>query len=554
MNSQEILKFCLEKGFLLDKEVLNLFNETSNVEIAKLIIERIKETTNQRIITKSLFNQNKEKVIQIFSNLPKQDQQQLESLKIKLGLSIEISKEISSNPSLISSNYQKGNILIQKKENNKIDRENLQFPGVKILSLPLPSNTKKLEVKDFTTYFRNRVLELKGIIQENPTLKNLVSINKLSLTKQSFSIIGIVSNRTVTKNNNLLLEIEDLTGKIKVLISPSNKELYQKAEEICLDSVLGFSGFGNKEILFVNNLVFPDSRLPERIKSSVEEYVLFIGDIHYGSSLFLESNFLKFIDYLNGKVPNTPEVSKIKYLFLVGDLVAGVGTYPTQEKDLKIKDLEEQFLGLANLLDKIRKDITLIISPGNHDGVRLMEPQPVLNERFAWPLYNLKNVVFTGNPCYVNIGENSSFRGLDILTYHGVSFHYYNNTVPKLITHASLSSPNEIMAYLLQNRHLAPSHSSTQYFPSDQDHLIIKKVPDIFVSGHTHKSAISYYNNILIISVSSWESKTPYQEKMGNHPDFCKVPILNLKTRNIKILDFEEPIQEEIKKQEIQIK
>ena len=33
---------------------------------------------------------------------------------------------------------------------------------------------------------------------------------------------------------------------------------------------------------------------------------------------------------------------------------------------------------------------------------------------------------------------------------------------------------------------------------------------------------------------------TPYQEKFGNEPDHCKVPMLNLKTRAIKLLDFEE--------------
>ena len=69
---------------------------------------------------------------------------------------------------------------------------------------------------------------------------------------------------------------------------------------------------------------------------------------------------------------------------------------------------------------------------------------------------------------------------------------------------------------------------------------MIRKTPDIFVSGHTHKSGISYYNNILVISVSSWESFTDYQEKMGAEPDFCKVPMFNLKTRQIKILDFEQ--------------
>ena len=50
----------------------------------------------------------------------------------------------------------------------------------------------------------------------------------------------------------------------------------------------------------------------------------------------------------------------------------------------------------------------------------------------------------------------------------------------------------------------------------------------------------TYYNNILLVSTSCWEAMTPYQEKFGNMPDHCKVPLINLKTRAIKILDFEE--------------
>ena len=69
----------------------------------------------------------------------------------------------------------------------------------------------------------------------------------------------------------------------------------------------------------------------------------------------MEEGFNKFLDYLKGNVPNTPEVDKIKYLFLVGDVVTGVGNYPNQERDLKIMDLEEQFSSLAEQLSKIRK-------------------------------------------------------------------------------------------------------------------------------------------------------------------------------------------------------
>lgn len=135
MDTQEILRFCLERGFLLDKEVLALFDETNDVESVKLIIERIKDSTNQRIITKNLFNQNKEKVFQIFSTLPKENQQQLEKLKIKLGLSIEISKEFSTENE-IEENLEKGAM------------PNIQ--GVKILSCFSNSFPKILSIFSFT--------------------------------------------------------------------------------------------------------------------------------------------------------------------------------------------------------------------------------------------------------------------------------------------------------------------------------------------------------------------------------------------------------------------
>lgn len=521
MNNPEILKFCLEKGFLLDNEILKIFDETSDVESVKLIIERIKESTNQRIITKNLFNQNKEKVSRILMTLPTENQKQLETLKIKLGLSIEISKEIS-----------------------RPTEENLSGM-VKVLS-PVFNSNKKVEVSDFVKYFRNRINEFKKILLGNSTLKNPISINKLSSNKQNVSIIGIISDKSITKNKNIIFEVEDLTGRVKILISQSNAELYEKANEVCLDSVIGFNGLGNNEIIFANEIIFPEASLPERKKSRVDESAVFVGDLHVGSKLFLEKGFDKFIDYINGK--NSEEANKIKYLFVVGDVVAGVGNYPSQERDLAIKDIEEQFAFLSEKLSKIRKDVNIIISPGNHDGVRLMEPQPIFHEKYAWSLYDLKNVILTGNPALVNIGSINNFSGMDILTYHGFSYPFYANIIPSLIKCDAMKSPDKIMAYLLKNRHLAPTHTSTQYYPSEEDNLMIRKVPDIFVSGHTHKSAVSYYNNTLLISCSSWEGKTAYEEKLGAEPDFCKVPMFNMKTRAIKILDFEDNNESEGKR------
>jgi DNA polymerase II small subunit len=519
MESNEIVEFCIQKGLLVDKEILGLFSETSDVESVKLIIEKIKNYTQERIITRNLFDKNKEQVCRVFSTLPEANQRGLETLKIKLGLSIEISKEIE-RPTKIE------------------EIRTVAFNDVKIKSV-FQNSLKKIEAKDFVGYFRSRLNIMREVLQENPKLTSLVSMNKISGSRQNISVIGIVSDKRVTKNKNLLFEVEDATGKLKVLVNQNKPEIYKKAEEITLDSVMGFIGSGNNEIFFANDVMFPDSHLMKRKNSPVDESVLFIGDIHYGSKLFLEESFLKFIDYLNGKIPDTPEIEKIKYLFIVGDLISGVGNYPNQEKDLKIKDIEDQFIGLAKLLGKIRKDIKIIVSPGNHDGVRLMEPQPLIGEKYAWALHDLDNLIFTGNPASINLGAKESFSGFNVLTYHGFSFPFYSNNIPSLILGDGMNNPHKIMEYLLKNRHLAPTHTSTQYFPGEEDQLIIKEIPDIFISGHTHKSAVSYYNNILMISSSSWESKTEYMEKMGSKPDHCKVPMFNLKTREVKILDFE---------------
>jgi DNA polymerase II small subunit len=538
MVNKEILTFCLERGILLDNNLLELF-QGLDLETSKIVIQSLKEISNKRIINKDLLYSQQDFLLEKIKNRINELEYRkiIQILNLRDNLNKKIQEELNKKQ-IEQDNCQ--NSEFNKKENLKKELNepiNVLNKEIKI-SFSYPSFLKKLEVCDFVNYFKSRLYEIKTVLQENLHLKNLISINKLSLTKQSFSVIGLVYSKSITKNKNIIFEIEDLTGKIKVLIPQSNEKLYSIAEDITLDSVLAFSGFGNKEVLFANEIFFPDCFLNERKRLNKEENLAFIGDIHYGSKLFLEKSFLKFIDYLNDS--EDKEAKKIRYLFIVGDLIAGVGNYPSQEKDLKVKDIEEQFKGLASLLSKIRRDITIIISPGNHDGVRLMEPQPQLNEEYAWPLYNLENVILTGNPSYITLYENKDFSGFNLLLYHGFSFPFYANSVPSLIKQDSLNAPTKIMAYLLKNRHLAPTHSSVQYFPSNEDFLIIKKIPDIFVSGHTHKCEISYYNNILLISVASWESKTSYQEKMGNKPDFCKVPVLNLKSRSIKLLDFEE--------------
>jgi DNA polymerase II small subunit/DNA polymerase delta subunit B len=84
---------------------------------------------------------------------------------------------------------------------------------------------RKFVVEDFVATFKNRFHEMRNILQVKPELDNLVSISKLSGTRQGVSLIGMVYDKKFTKNNNVILEIEDLTGRAKILINKDKEDL-----------------------------------------------------------------------------------------------------------------------------------------------------------------------------------------------------------------------------------------------------------------------------------------------------------------------------------------
>ena len=79
------------------------------------------------------------------------------------------------------------------------------------------------------------------------------------------------------------------------------------------------------------------------------------------------------------------------------------------------------------------------------------------------------------------------------------------------------------------------SAEATDLF-TDND-LIIKVVPDIFVSGHTHKGGVLYYKNILLLSTTCWEIVTVLSAAsvIGKKYDVIKKFNATKKTNLIKI-------------------
>ena len=368
-----------------------------------------------------------------------------------------------------------------------------------------------------------------------------MSINKIG-NNRSFSVIGLVCSKRITKNKNMILEIEDMTGRINALIGQDKEEIFTKAKEIILDDVVGLKCSGNGEILFINDIFFPDGHLHEKKKAEEEVYALFVSDIHIGSKLFLQKNFERFLDWINGidvDAATLERIKKIKYIFITGDNVDGVGIYPSQESFLLIKDMKDQYKQLFNYLDRIPKHITMIMCPGQHDAVRVPEPQPPIDEEFAPDLVKMNNLLLVSNPALIEIDSLENKTGFKVLMYHGASMHSWIDELEELRGAQANLNPSKVVKHMLKHRHLSPMHSGNVYIPSDkEDTLIIGDIPDIIATGDMHRTDIDMSNNVLIICGSCWQSITPFEEKVGNSPDPCKVPMLNLKTREIKILDF----------------
>lgn len=404
---------------------------------------------------------------------------------------------------------------------------------------------KKREPQDFVDYFNSRYKAIEKILKQRQELKNTVSISKITnkKEKENLSIIGIVSSKQTTKNGNLLFVLEDPTGQIKAIVNKNKPSLFKEAKDIVLDEVIGIAGVSIGSFMFVNSILWPDIPSNKELKKSEDEkYALFLSDLHVGSSKFLPDDFEKFLKWINGEMGNEQQrriAKNVGYIFIAGDVVDGCGIYPEQDKELIIKDIYQQYKECAELLKQIPSHIPLIICPGNHDALRISEPQPPLSKDFAKPLYEMNNALLVSNPSLVNIHSSNGFDGFDVMMYHGYSFDYFIANVDSLRSQGGYDRADLIMKFLLKRRHLAPTHLSTLYVPdAKKDSLVIEKAPDFFLSGHIHKSVTANYRNTTLICGSCWQGKTIFQEKVGHNPEPSRVPIINLKTREVKILKF----------------
>lgn len=400
---------------------------------------------------------------------------------------------------------------------------------------------KKIGVADFAAYFRNRYGFLKTILQNRPENSDAISISKLSSSDGEATIIAMISDIKKLPTGTLKLILEDMTGQTSAILSAKNPEMLKKIPFIANDEILAFKGKCGKDTFFVSDMVWPD--IPQKTHSAAPDDVniAFCSDLHVGSKMFLPDEFEKFVSWLKGEVGNSDSkelAAKTRYVIVLGDVVDGIGVYPEQEKEINIFDIYKQYDEAAKLLKQIPEDKQVLIIPGNHDAVRLCEPQPALYRDVAAPIYEIPNVMMLPNPSYVKLHKTNGFAGVDLLLYHGYSFDSYVDSIEALRMAGGYNAADKLWEFLLKRRHLAPSFGSTLALPMASDPLLIRQTPDIAASGHIHKAKLGNYRGVLTISGSCFQGTTTFQQRVGHSPDPGFVPVVNLKTWKSGMLQF----------------
>ncbi len=389
---------------------------------------------------------------------------------------------------------------------------------VKVLSEPTDKITSGEGVKGYNALFSSRFNKLKRIISDRPESKLLRSAASVKSTKieDDLYVCGLVTMRNSERNITRLV-LEDPSGSFEGIIF--DKELQKTADMLLTDQfVMARISLGKNSGYIIKDLILPDIPEQAKNKSESEVYAVFLSDLHIGSKYFMEEEFSEFVSWLSGP---DPVARKIRFVLIGGDVVDGVGIYPNQDKELVCQTIEEQLNKAEELIDKIPKNVKIIIMPGNHDPGRRALPQPAIPKKYNSGLWERENVVMVGNPAVVSLNE------VKVIMFHGQSIDDIVKTTPGL----SYDKPANVMKHLLKARHLSPIYGSqTPIAPEMEDLLVIEDIPDIFHVGHVHRAQLDMYKGILLVNSGSWQKQTPFQASVGMTPNPGIAIMVNLKT------------------------
>ncbi|MBY8988327.1 MAG: metallophosphoesterase [Candidatus Lokiarchaeota archaeon] len=522
-----------------------IVHEISNEELQK---------TLKRALSKSLSLPLKEGAdskitVTLNESIPENFKQEIDPIKVEQIIETSIPEEI--NHVIPNSSLTKNTQSIKKKAKiHESTKSVFKFrPAAKeydsqfeILSDPTGKLYTNGGYDDFYELTLDKYNKLRNLMRKRPEASSATNINNIYRLSNSVEIstVGLVEKVHETKKGNFLLSLEDLTGKISVLIQNNSKNLeyVNIIERTFNDQMLFVKGLynpgenGRKGIIFANHISKID--IPTDFKPNVSPdplSIALISDTHIGSKEFEEELFKKFLKFLNGKSSNKinrENAGRIKYLVINGDLIDGVGIYPNQKEDLIVSDIFDQFKKASELLSEIPDYIKVFYVSGNHEPVRNAIPRPAVPNKYCEDIINL-GIKCLGNPSLIKT------HNVNTLIFHGESMHDVN----RLIHDLDINKPIETMKEFLICRHLAPVFGEkTQIAPISNDMLVLNKIPDIFHTGHIHINGMGRYRNVTLVNSGCFQAQTDFMRSFGIIPTPGIVPIIELDSLNYYQLDF----------------
>ena len=382
------------------------------------------------------------------------------------------------------------------------------------------------EYGDFVKVFRDRYEKLSKQLRGRVNHRPAEAIGSMNGGTDA-AMVGLVNDIRSTKNGHWILELEDTTGAFPCLIM-KDREFAGLVDELLLDECVAIEGTlsDDGEIVFVDAMYFPDvprTHTPNTADRHVQAAL--ISDIHVGSQEFVGEAWDRFASWLH-----TEAAAHVEYLLIAGDMVEGVGVYPNQDEELDIVDIYDQYEAFSERLKDVPGDMEILMIPGNHDAVRLAEPQPGFDDALR-DIMSAHDARITGNPSLVTV------EGVNVLLYHGVSLDEVIAELPE--AKASYDEPHKAMYQLLKKRHVAPQFGGkTRLAPEKKDYLVMEEVPDVFHTGHVHKLGWGKYHNVLAVNSGCWQAQTDFQKSVNIDPDVGYAPILDLDTLEMTVRKF----------------
>lgn len=540
-EGSDVVRKFMERGMHLTPGALQIMLDTSESDVREVLSDLSEREDRPSIVTDEMVNQILSSEETIPSTAPKPS----------AGNEPDVSDERASGGDLAEvsgAEGGEGEIVESKSFGEEHEEEK-----IKVLKDISGKSTSEGKIEDFVQLFRDRYQKLSSIIRSREGFQKYTKLENIPRHEgEMVNLVGLVSDKRETRKKDAwLIELEDPTGRAVVYVKDSerNERVIENVKKVVTDEVIGVKAkvpgelrSGNRNpLVWGNEVVWPDVPVPRSISRSQERpedvsgYAVLISDLHVGSSMFLSEVFEKFLEWINGKAGNEEQrkmAERVKYLIIAGDLVDGIGVYPGQQEELDIEDVRKQYERVAELLSQVPSYIRIIVAPGNHDAVRLAEPQPSLSSEVVDPLSRL-NVKMVGNPAFLVI------EGVKFLIYHGMGFDDLISSDPNL----GRENIAPCMREVLRRRHLAPIYGEpmggrTPIAPEREDYLVIDEVPDVLHCGHLHRYSCDEYRGVLMVNSATFQEQTVFMKRQGIIPTPGHVPLVDLKTKEAKAINF----------------